>query len=307
MKIQRATFFGVRGVPDLTLDLTDARTGLPHALVVVSGPGASGKTRMIEALIAAKEAIRAYGPMMTTGAPWIGAGSAAKVRLTFHLDEAEREFAGASSPTLEGEVIFLPERANAEADDGLRAVLGRYSHNPAYGKVDYFPAERRIPTFPPFPGLGPAEQRVLRLTKDPRKYGSVLPFLRTLDHDVARRERFVASLAALAPTCRHVPDPSGEAIPRCFSSRGGAPVTVAQLSHSEADAVIFAATAALVGLDHSLVFIDRPELHADDVNRFVAGLASLGQDNQLFLAGRPELVIAAGGAHVVTLDNAQLR
>ena len=73
MKIQRATFIGVRGVPDLTLDLTDGRTGAPRALVVVSGPSGSGKTRMIEALIAAKEAIRPYGAM-TTGAPWIRAG-----------------------------------------------------------------------------------------------------------------------------------------------------------------------------------------------------------------------------------------
>ena len=115
MKIQRATFIGVRGVPDLTLDLTDARTGAPHALVVVSGPSGSGKTRMLEALIAAKEAIRPYGAM-AAGEPWIGAGSAAKVLVTFHLDEAEREFAGTASHSLEGEVIFLPDRANAEAE-----------------------------------------------------------------------------------------------------------------------------------------------------------------------------------------------
>jgi len=300
MKIQQATFIGVLGVPDLTLDLTDARTGVPHAMVVVSGPGASGKTRMIEALIAAKEAIRPYGPM-ATGASWIGASSAAKIRITFHLDEAERDFSGTTSPTVNGEVIFLPDRADAEADDGLRAVLGRYSHNPSYGKVDYFPAERRIPTFPPFPGLGPAEQRALRLAKDQRKYGSVLPFLRTLDQDVARRERFAASLAALSPTCRYVPDASGETIPRCFSSRGSAPVTAAQLSHGEADAVIFAATAATIALDHSLVFVDRPDLHIRDLSHLVSGLASLGQDNQLFLTGGPELAAAASGAHVVTL------
>jgi hypothetical protein len=300
MKIQRAAFIGVQGVPDLSLDLTDARTGAPHALVVVSGPGASGKTRMIEALIAAKEAIRPYGPM-APGAPWIGAANAAKIVVTFHLDEAEREFAGTTSPTLGGEVIFLPERVDAEMDDGLRAVLGRYSHNPAYGKVDYFPAERRIPTFPPFPGLGPGEQRVQRLAKDQRKYGFVLPFLRTLEHDGARRERFAAGLAALSPTCAYVPDSSGEPVPRCFSSRGGAPVTVGQLSHGEADAVIFAATASAIGLDHSLVFVDRPDLHIRGLDHLVAGLASLGQDNQLFLTGGPELAAAAGGAHVVTL------
>jgi hypothetical protein len=303
MKIQRATFIGVRGVPDLTLDLTDARTGAPHTLVAVTGPSGSGKTRMIEALIAAKEAIRPYG-LMAPGAAWIRTGNAAKVRLTFHLDEAEREFAGTTSPTLDGEVIFLPDRANAESDDGLRAVLGRYSHNPAYGKVDYFPAERRVPTFPPFAGFGPGEQRVLRLTKDPRKYGFVLPFLRALESDAARRDRFAASLAALSPSCRYVPDPSGEAIPRCFSSRGGAPVTVAQLSHGESEAVLFAATAAAIGLDHSLVFIDRPDLHADDLARMITALASLGQDNQILLTGRPEIAAAAGGALVVSLKDA---
>jgi hypothetical protein len=302
MKIQRATFIGVLGVPDLTVDLTDPRIGVPHGLVVVSGPSASGKTRMIEALIAAKEAIRSYGPM-AAGAPWIRAGSA-KILVTIHLDEAEREFAGTASQTLEGEVIFHPDRISAEADEGLRAVLGRYSHNPLYGKVDYFPAERRIPTFPPYPGLGPAEQRLMRLAKDPRKYGFVLPFLHSIAHESARRERFAASLAALSPSCRYVPNAFEDAIPRCFSSRGGEPVTAMQLSHGEADAVMFAATAAAIGLDRSLVFVDRPDLHVDELEPFIAGLVSLGHDNQLILTGGPRLAAAARGAQVVTLKSA---
>jgi predicted ATPase len=98
-----------------------------------------------------------------------------------------------------------------------------------------------------------------------------------------------------------VPDKSGEVIPRCFSSRGGPPAAAAELSHGEADAVIFAATAALIGLDHSLVFIDRPDLHADDLHQLVSGLAALGQDNQLFVTGRAEFAAAAVGAHVVNL------
>jgi hypothetical protein len=300
MKIQRATFIGVSGVPDVTLDLTDGRTGAPHALVVVSGPGASGKTRMIEALIAAKEAIRPYG-QLSTGAPWIRSGSAAKIVVTFHLDEAEREFAGTTSPTFQGEVVFYPDRINAEAEDGLRAVLGRYTHNPAYGKVDYFPAERRLPMFPPFAGLGTGEQRVARLSKDPRKYGFILPFLRTLSTETALRERFAASLAALSPTCRYIADDSGEAIARCFVSRDGDPVTAAKLSQSETDAVVFAATAAALGLDHSLVFIDRPDLFVEDLEPFVGALTSLGKNNQLWITGGPRLVAAAPGAHVVSL------
>lgn len=302
MKIQRATFIGVLGVPDLTLDLTDGRTGVPHALVVVTGPGASGKTRMLESLVAAKEAIRPYGPM-ATGAQWIRSGNAAKILVTFYLDEAEREFAGTASDKLEGEVIFHPDRTSADFDEGLRAVLGRYAHNTSCGKVDYFPAERRVPLFPPFAGIGAGEQRVGRLTKDPRKYGFVLPLLRALEHDAPRRERFAASLAALSPTLRFVPDTSGEAVPRCFSSRGGDPVTVGQLAQGEADAVIFAATAAAICLDHSLVFIDRPDLYTDDLEPLVDALTSLGQNNQLICTGSPRLAAAARGGHVVTLKN----
>lgn len=300
MKIHSAKFMGVLGVPDVSLDLTDARAGAPHGTIVVCGPGGSGKTRMIEALIAAKEAIRPYGTL-APGGSWIRSGSAAKVVVTFYLDEAERDFAGVSAPTIEAEVIFKPERAHAETDDGLRAVLGRYAHNPSCGKVDYFPSERRIPMFPPFPGLGAGEQRVGRLTKDPRKYGCVLPFLRTLEHDGARRERFAAALAALSPTCRFVEDTSGDAIPRCFSSRGGEPVNAGQLSHAEAEAVVFAATAAVIGLDHSLVFVDRPDLHIEDLEPYVDALARLGQDNQLWLTGGQRLAAAARGAHVVNL------
>lgn len=301
MKIQRATFIGVQGVADVTIDLTDARTGAAHGLVIVSGPSGSGKTRMIEALIAAKEAIRPYGPM-ATGAAWIRSGQqAAKIQLTFHLDDEEREFAGAPSASIEAEVIFHADRVVGEADDGLRAVLGRYSHNPAHGKVDYFPAERRLPTFPPFPGVGPGEQRVSRLTRDQRKYGFILPFLRTLDHDAPRREKFAAALAALSPTLRYVRDESGEGIPRCFSSRGGDPATAAQLSSSEADAVVFAAEFACMGLERSLVFIDRPDLHVEEVEPFIAALTSIGRDNQLWLAGGARLAAGARGGYVLNL------
>lgn len=300
MKIQRATFMGVSGVPDLSLDLTETASGAPHSVVVISGPGASGKTRMLEALIAAKEAIRAYGPMLP-GAPFIRSGQAAKIRISFHVGEEERIFAGTEAQTLEAEVVFRPDRANAEADDGLRAILGRYSHHGAHGKLDYVPAERRIPSFPPFGGLGTGEQRIARLSKDPRKYGFILPFLRSLEHDSPRRERFAATLAALSPTCRYVPDTSGEAIVKCFESRGGAAVTAAQLSHAEADTVILAATAALIGLDHSIAFIDRPDLHVEELEPLVEGLAALGHDNQLWLTGGARLASAARRAHHVSL------
>jgi hypothetical protein len=300
MKIQRATFLGVRGVKDATIDLTDHRTGAPHATVVLTGPSASGKTRMLEALIAAKEAIGPYA-LPPDAASWIGAGNAAKIILTFHLDGAERDFADSPSATLDAEVIFLPERARSDASEGLRAVLGRYSHDPAKGKVEYFPTTRRILPYGPYGGLGATEQRLSRAAKDLRKYGSVVSFLRAIESDSARAAAFAARLEALSPSCRHVPG-STDAIPRCFSSQGEAPVTVTELSDGETDAVIFAATALTIGLDRSIVLIDRPDLHLHDADRLLRGLSALGQDNQLLLAAGPELAAAAAGvAHVVTL------
>ncbi len=299
MKIQRAEFIGIAGVPDLTIELPTSGAGEPHDRVVVTGPSGSGKTRLLEAMIAAKEAIRPYGPL-TPGAPWIRSGQAAKVRLSFWLDEAEQEFAAAAQ-VLQAEVIFQPMRIEAEADDGLRAVLGRYAHSAANGKVDYFPAERRIPTFPPFAGLGAGEQRLARLTKDARKYSFVLPFLQTLAHDAPRRQRFEAALASLSPSCRYLADPTNQAIPQCFSSRSGEPTTVGQLSHAETDAVVFAATAALIGLDHSLVFLDRPDLHADEPETLLNALGVLGQGNQLWMACSPRTAAAAQGVHIVNL------
>ena len=310
MKIQRATFLGVRGVADATLELSHPRTSAPCSAVVVAGPSGSGKTRLLEALIAAKEAIGAYGPM-ARGAPWIGGGAAAKILLTFHLDEAEQDYAGSSSPTVEGEVIFLPDRVRSEAPEGLRAVLERYSHDPAHGKLEYFPATRRLLPHPPFTGLGVAEQRIARPAKDARKYSFVVPFLVGLQHDAPRAPRFASRLAALCPAVAYAPDPEGSAVPRCFRSRGGPPATPFELSSGEADAVVFAATATAIGLDHSLVFVDWPDLHLDDVERIAEGLAALGQDNQLFLAAGPALAdrlraanagaATAAGTHVVTL------
>lgn len=299
MKIQRATFLGVRGVPDVTLDLTDPRTHAPFPQVIVTGPSGSGKTRLLEALVAAKEAIGAYG-IPAPSASWVASGTAAKIRIAFHLDESEQAFAGTTASMLEAEVIFDMDRARTQAEEGLRALLGRYSHDPALGKLEYFPSSRKIPLHPPFSGTGSAEQRILRAGKDPRKYSFVLTFLRSLEQDKARAAAFAARLAAFGSSCVYAADPSGEVIPRCFSSHG-ASLSVFELAEGEADAVILAATALAIGLDHSILLLDRPDLHLTDVTRLHAALGGLGQDNQLIIAAGSALAAAANGAHVVGL------
>ena len=304
MKIQRLTFLGVRGLSDATFDLTDPASGAPYPVVLITGPAASGKTRALEAIVAAKEGIAPYGPM-GPGAPWIAAGgSAAKVALSFHLDEEERTYAGTAEDRMDGETAFLPQRARSEADEGLIALLERYDHG-ASGKLEYFPTNRRVPSFPPFHGTNTLEQRVLRPSKDPRKYSFVLRFLRDLEDSKATEAAFADKLAMLSTTVRYERVGPADGMPRCFRSRADELLAPTELSDAESDAVIFAATAVAIGLNRSIVLIDRPELHADlrDLPRFYGALRALGNDNQLILAtSSPELVAAAEGALVIKLS-----
>ncbi len=309
MKLLRATFQGVRGVPDLTLDLTSPKTGAPSALAVITGPSGSGKTRLLEALLAAKEAIAPYG-LMPSAAAWTAAGATvSKVSLVVYLDADEMAFAGAPTPTLEAEVRFEGARARASAGEGLTALLGRYSHDPGQGKVEYFPASRRIPSFPPFAGLGAAEQRLYRASSDTRKYSFIPKFLKEVYQDPNLQEALQKRLAGLTATCRYDGSSPSPGMPRCFSS-GGDLKTTAELSDSEADAVLFAATAAAIGLHRSIVLIDRPELYLGGSDPsgsldLLRGLAALGDDNQIILAtSSASIVAAAEGSPVTTLEGA---
>ena len=71
--------------------------------------------------------------------------------------------------------------------------------------------------------------------------------------------------------------------------------------------MLFAATACAIGLDHSVVLVDRPELHLapGEAAAFVAGLRALGVENQSFLAtSSREVAAAAEGAAVIDVGAA---
>lgn len=295
MKLSRVTFLGIRGIADGSYDFTDVQTGLPHDVVIVTGPEASGKTRFLEAILAAKEGIAPYGPM-STGATWLPPGlGVAKIMLSFWLEEEERQYVGTNREVVDAEAQFLPDRIRRDADEGTVALLRRYEHGRAAGKIEYFPASRRLSPLGPFHGTSALEQRLHRASKDPMKYGFVVRFLRDLDQDAAKEKEFAALLERLSPSVRYVMRASREGLPRCFSSRGGPPVHAAELSDSEAQAVLLAATAVNVGLSRSLVLVDRPELFAGagSAPRLLEGLRALGEGNQLLLASSSAEMIAA--------------
>lgn len=303
MKILRATFLGLKGIRDVSLDFEDPETGAPKDLIALVGPAASGKTRMLEAIFAAKEAIAPYGAAID-GGPWIGAGTSAKASISFVLDEEEQTYAGTSNPIAETDVLFFPRRTDSLASDGLRAVLERYSHGAGAGKFEYFPASRRLSLTPPFGELSAGVQRSKRASKGPAKYDFVGRFLRDLPTTPHLAETFAATLAALSPTCNY--EPNGRP-GRYFSSKGSDPVGLGELSDAEGDAVLFAATALAIDLRCSVLLVDRPDMHVDprDARRLAAGLRKLGSDNQIILAaGSPRFASAAAdeGALVVELE-----
>jgi hypothetical protein len=87
-------------------------------------------------------------------------------------------------------------------------------------------------------------------------------------------------------------------------SHGEPRASVNDLSDSERDAVLFAATALVIDLHCSIALIDRPDLFTDPAAAaaLLAGLRALGEDNQLFLAPRrPAAFADTKGACAVAL------
>lgn len=306
MKLRKVALRGVRGLPDGAYDLTDTRTGEPHSVVFVTGPSASGKTRFLEAIVAAKEWIAPYGGR-PVAASWVRPeGTAAKVSLTWQLTAEEQAYGATSDATADTESIFATTGVTLPEEDGIVAVLRRYEHGHAAGKLEYFPVHRHVPMNGIGIGLSAFEQRALRPTADPRKFASVVRVVHELSAGGPTAEYFAGILAHLSPVCRFEPTSAQDAFPRCFTGPAG-PRSLRELSASELDAVVLAATSVLLGLSHSVVLIDTPELHVDPafLPELAAGLSSLGEDVQVIAATRsPELLRGARPGQVIQLGGA---
>lgn len=306
MKLRKVVFRGVRGLPDGSHDLTDPSTGEPCSLVLVTGPAASGKTRFLEAIVAAKELVAPYAarPQVT---PWIRPGdTAAKVALSWHLTPEERTYGALGEGGAETESIFTTVGPTFPEDDGVVSVLKRYEHGHATGKIEYLPAHRPVSMTGLGVGLSPFEQKPLRATADPRKLTSVVKVVHELSGGGPTADYFAALLERLSPTCRFEPAHAADAFPRCFPGPWG-PRSVRDLSSSELDAVVMAALAVLLGLSHSLLLIDSPDLFVEPsrVPALAEGLLSLGQDVQVIATTRsPDAWRAARPGQVITLGGA---
>jgi predicted ATPase len=328
MKILHLTASGFRGLPDRVFDFAPAGAGAPLDVVIVSGEAGSGKTSLLEAVIAAKEDVGAYGP--TRPASYVRAGErTAKLEATWLLSPAERMRAGAASAVVTTASVFgdgaPPIASHPEA---LRAVFREHSCDRARAKVEYFHAGRG---FPRTRGTrlaaasSAASDARLRLTQSNEKYrplrADIVAAIQADNLALADwvRARGVA-LAGRFEVRQQIAtelrpflfgkafdgiEPEGEGYRLRFARRDGTVLDLEELSAGEQQGALFALTFRRLGLDHSIVLVDEPELHvhAADRVRFLQAIVALGRDNQIIAAtGSAEIVAAATPRQIVDLS-----
>lgn len=285
MRITSIEVAGVRGMPDRQLDLSKREEAEPPRIVALAGTPGCGKTRLLEAIAAAKECAAPYG-QLPSSAGWAPEGGNAKVKTTWWLDEDERSFAGLVGTSATVETVFTDDKLpQTSGDPGLRAVLGRYEHRSTVGKVDYLDADRRIPPFASRAANLVLDQKQRRMTRDEGKYATLPQYVADLFRNEPERVNEVRELFSALSRGRRLLglDERGRLQ---FDSRAGQPVGLRQLPRSDEMAFLLAASVAMVGLRRSVVLFDAPELHfpPGDAARLLAELVAFTPTTQWIVA-----------------------
>lgn len=322
MKLLELTVENFLGAPDGHHVLTDATTGAPESIVLFVGDAASGKTSLLEAIIAVKESVGAYG-VLPERSRWLRAGTTAGcVVARWLLSAEEMRIAKIDSPVCTTTLRLGGEGPPVEHEPGLAHLFTAYSRDPGQTKLEYFHADRQLRrglAMPP-PLLDDIAHK--RLTRRDDKYvGFEQVWLRlatedglhamaqAAEHGVLlrgdQRDSLLpckAAIARMCPKLRFVGVSAVEdRVMAWFERPTGERVELYQLSHSEQQGVLFAATHHLLGLDSSILLIDEPELHVhpNEQERFFAELCRLGKATQIIAASGSAGVARAAGRHVI--------
>ncbi len=293
MKLFAVRAIDVAGLDNGVYSFAKTDTEAHDHVLVTGGPGA-GKTRLLELIITARQVLASGARTFRQESFIRRENKTCKVNLAWELDAEEQASIGAPHPVVTTEVIFRDDEED-EVDRRMEFLLQRYGHDDATPKFEYLSARRRLDTGGGGASLDLYEQQGLRTEPGPRKHSWVPAFLAELPDHPDRAARFARGVAALSPSC--VYDPARNAL----SSNGRVVRSLNELSASEADAVMFASTAALVGLSRSIVLVDRPELHGIEPERIVGGLSALGENNQLIFASSSPALAAGFPGAVVTV------
>ena len=290
----------VRGLADLDVVLP-RRSGRPAPLVV-TGPAASGKTRLIEAIIAAKEACAAYA-LHPDASTWF-ADPAGSIELVWEVGEAAGEKVTPWAPA-------DPQRSQ-RIDEGLRTTLRAYSTDAARWKLEYLNAGRRLERGSPSSALSSpkAPAAAERVGTGRNKYDFVRGYLHGAafmhaagivgameEQGLVIASEHGSALAGFAARLTQLTDKllwlgvrSTDDRARCIfarrTGRGSQDIELSELSDSERMLVLFAATYEALGLSKSLLLVDTPELalHPEDQARVFEGLQAAMREGQLVVA-----------------------
>jgi predicted ATPase len=328
MKILRLQARGFRGLPDGTFNFTDLATEEPLPVVIVAGDASSGKTSLLEAIIAAKEDVGAYGHPRP--ASYLRAGArTAQLEARWLLSPAEKKRAEAQEAIVTTVSTFgdgapsLPPHPAA-----LRTVFREHASSSDRAKVEYFHASRALPPTrgQQRRGGGGAAEARLRLIASNEKHVALRTWVvdaiqadhAALAHDVRthgvalgtgqfhvlQQLRELLQPFLLGKAFDGI-EPEGEGHRLRFVRPDGTVLDLEELSAGEQQGALFALTFRRFGLDHSIVLIDEPELHVHAAHRarFLQDLVGLGRDNQIIAAtGSAEILAAARPAQIIDLS-----
>jgi hypothetical protein len=326
MKLESVSLHDVRTVGTVDIDLSPALAS--NAPFFVTGPAGSGKTTVLEAIAAAKEAAAPYGLPPKRSSFRDSGRPDGRVVLRWRLSATAPRAGGATADV----VTTTWSLAEAAPSDlvrapALRSALGDYTRDDARFKVEYYHAGR---SFDPADELAELSRGggdgAKRLTRDARKYAWIRRYLIGLGADDAAAVReevagagvvfasaravpdapFGAKLAALTSKLRWVGIRRRQGEWACmFAVKHRGEVELSALSDSERMFVLFAASLDALGLARALVLVDLPELalHPEDHLSFVSGLAAAIPAAQIIAATTsPAILRSVPPGRVLVLD-----
>lgn len=311
MKLTRLTTRALAGVPDLDVTAPTA----PGCPWVFTGSLASGKTRVLDAIVTLKEHAGPYGtPAAHDG--WARSPSAVAVAEWFVSQESFRQ-------------EWRPAEASPTVTDPSPKVRRAFSAWVAGSepKVELLHASRLFDLLQPMDPEAPLPsptRSALRVARKAGKYDWVRAWLTKRAGRAAERTMtalaeqglalgapvaaedagFRNRLAALTDQLRFVRCGLTAPWPIWFARRDGREIELAHVSDGEKALVLFAAAYEALVLDRAMVLIDQVEqhLHPEEHARVVETLSHWSRDGQLILTtSSPAVLRSVPSAAVVVL------
>ncbi len=289
MRLLKIETENVLGLPDGSYAFAKRAQDALSGATVITGPSGAGKTSLLAAIVAGREALAGYtAPEKPERLLRFGAVSGS-LRITFELDAAEASLAEEKEPKVELTLPLGPGSTLPTVSKPLRKLFGRFGDRSAVGALEYFPDNRALPLTGSRTVLD--QEKRLRPGRAQQKYGGLVPWLLTLAGK-GGPDPLKDSLGPMRSALKHL-SPELEMVgldtqdvPELVFAIGGSSVPLSRLSSSQSQAVLLAGTLVRFGLESGLVLIDQPELHhaTEDHAQLLRGLAEVARDAQLIIA-----------------------